>query len=199
MAATMKEQVSELIAKKDSIEAEIKELYGVLETQKNVGMEEPLVDTEGYPRNDIDVYAVRTARHKIICLQNDHKALMADIEKGLHELHALERTSTTRHTSQQNGTDRQELPATFAKVDLVSKSSPAEKAGLQVGDEFVEFGSVTCSNFKSMRDIGTLVQHSQGQSIRVLVVREHEVKPLSLTPNVWDGRGLLGCNITPLR
>ena len=30
-------------------------------------MDGPLVDREGYPRSDIDVYAVRTARHKILC------------------------------------------------------------------------------------------------------------------------------------
>ena len=34
--------------------------------QHNIGMSEPLVDDEGYPRSDIDVYAVRTARNKII-------------------------------------------------------------------------------------------------------------------------------------
>lgn len=30
-------------------------------------MNEPLVDFEGYPRADVDVYQVRTARHNIIC------------------------------------------------------------------------------------------------------------------------------------
>ena len=35
--------------------------------QGNVGMTGPLIDSEGYPRNDIDVYSVRTARHNIIC------------------------------------------------------------------------------------------------------------------------------------
>lgn len=35
--------------------------------QNHVGMDEPLVDSEGFPRQDIDVYQVRHARHKIIC------------------------------------------------------------------------------------------------------------------------------------
>lgn len=35
--------------------------------QKGVGMNEPLVDAEGFPRDDIDLYQVRTARHNIIC------------------------------------------------------------------------------------------------------------------------------------
>lgn len=29
-------------------------------------MSGPLVDNAGYPRNDIDIYAVRTARNKVI-------------------------------------------------------------------------------------------------------------------------------------
>ena len=35
--------------------------------QQDVGMDGPLVDTEGFPRADIDVYSVRHARHGIIC------------------------------------------------------------------------------------------------------------------------------------
>lgn len=35
--------------------------------QSNVGMTEALVDDGGYPRQDLDVYQVRHARHKIIC------------------------------------------------------------------------------------------------------------------------------------
>ena len=35
--------------------------------QKGVGIDGPLVDKEGYPRADIDVYAVRHARHRIAC------------------------------------------------------------------------------------------------------------------------------------
>lgn len=30
-------------------------------------MTEPLIDSEGYPRSDIDVYQVRHARHQIKC------------------------------------------------------------------------------------------------------------------------------------
>lgn len=46
-------------------------------------MRESLVDADGYPRNDIDVYQVRHARHQINTLQNDLKSLMKEIEKGL--------------------------------------------------------------------------------------------------------------------
>ena len=36
-------------------------------TTTSAGMEEPLVDGEGFPRSDIDVYQVRHARHSIRC------------------------------------------------------------------------------------------------------------------------------------
>ncbi|KAM3956812.1 26S proteasome non-ATPase regulatory subunit 9 [Aphomia sociella] len=76
-----------LVREKDKIEQEIAEWNAVLNTN-NVGMREPLVDDEGFPRNDIDVARVRHARHRIICLQNDHKDKMKEIEASLAELHA---------------------------------------------------------------------------------------------------------------
>lgn len=39
--------------------------------QGNVGMDGPLIDREGYPRADIDVYTVRKARQRIICKYQD--------------------------------------------------------------------------------------------------------------------------------
>lgn len=71
-------------------------------------MDEPLVDSEGFPRNDIDVMQVRTARSKIRSkirpersslltslslfvsgLENDAMNVMMEMESKLHELHAL--------------------------------------------------------------------------------------------------------------
>lgn len=42
-------------------------VFWVIFQQKGVGLKEPLVDKEGFPRSDIDVYSVRHARHDIIC------------------------------------------------------------------------------------------------------------------------------------
>ena len=35
--------------------------------QKSVGMSGALVDSDGFPRGDVDIYAVRKARNRIIC------------------------------------------------------------------------------------------------------------------------------------
>ncbi|RIB13211.1 hypothetical protein C2G38_2041175 [Gigaspora rosea] len=77
----------ELMTQKDAIENKIKEFEQTLIAQ-GVGMHEPLVDSSGFPRADIDLMAVRTARARIIALRNDHKDIMSRIESALHELHA---------------------------------------------------------------------------------------------------------------
>lgn len=52
-------------------------------------MTDSLVDKDDFPRNDIDVYAVRQARSKIIVLENDAKELMNQMQSRLEELHSL--------------------------------------------------------------------------------------------------------------
>ncbi|XP_076843210.1 26S proteasome non-ATPase regulatory subunit 9 [Brachyhypopomus gauderio] len=195
------EDVQRLIKQKDELEEQIKAYYDVLEDQGDVGMQAPLVDVEGYPRSDVDLFQIRTARHSISCLQNDHKAIMVEIEDALHRLHARERA---KQEQDQAGapvetTDQlPSLPSPFARVDAVTQGSPAHQAGLLTGDEIIEFGSVNTSNFQNLQNIGSVVQHSEGKSLSVAVVRNGQRLQLGLTPQRWPGRGLLGCNIVPL-
>ncbi|KAG5198675.1 hypothetical protein R6Z07F_015102 [Ovis aries] len=198
--------IQELIRRKEEIEAQIKANYEVLESQKGIGMNEPLVDCEGYPRADVDLYQVRTARHNIVCLQNDHKAVMKQVEDALHQLHARDKEKQARdlaeaHREALSRDQSQGLsPAqAFAKVNSVSPGSPASIAGLQVDDEILEFGSVNTQNFQSLQNIGSVVQHSEGKPLNVTVMRRGEKHQLRLVPTRWAGKGLLGCNIIPLQ
>uniref|UniRef100_A0A8D0KNC3 26S proteasome non-ATPase regulatory subunit 9 n=1 Tax=Salvator merianae TaxID=96440 RepID=A0A8D0KNC3_SALMN len=191
-----------LMKKKDEIEAQIKAYYEVLEDQKGVGMNEPLVDVEGYPRADVDIYQVRTARHSIICLQNDHKAIMEQVEKALHQLHARDKEKREKDEAEAQAEARrqnQPLPQPFARVNAVTPGSPASFSGLQVDDEIVEFGSVNTRNFRSLQNIAMVVEHSEGKPLSVTVIRGGEKVHLGLTPKRWSGKGLLGCNILPLQ
>jgi len=52
-----REEVLALADRKKDVEAELEELYSVLASQ-GASMDEPLVDAQGYPRSDIDVYQV---------------------------------------------------------------------------------------------------------------------------------------------
>ncbi|XP_077318089.1 26S proteasome non-ATPase regulatory subunit 9 [Lithobates pipiens] len=177
--------VQKLIVKKDELEAQIKAYYEVLEDQKNIGMEGPLVDIEGYPRTDVDLYQIRTARHNIVCLQNDHKAIMKDIEEALHNLHARDKEKRVKDEVEAQAEALQhnlDLLVPFAKVDAVTPGSPASMSGLQVGDEITAFGSVNSKNFQNLQNIATVVQHSEGRPLSVTVIRDGKSVHLGLTP-----------------
>lgn len=64
-------------------------------------------------------------------LQNDHKAIMVEIEEALHRLHALEKAKREQDQAEsQTESMEQEvtLPSPFARVDAVSQGSPACQA-----------------------------------------------------------------------
>lgn len=201
--------VQELIRRKEELEAQIQANYAVLDGQKGVGMTEPLVDCEDYPRADVDLYQVRTARHNIACLQNDHQAVMKQVEEALHQLHARDKEKQARDQAEARQEAQEALssaqsprdwpPRAFARVGSISAGSPASNAGLQVGDEIVEFGSVNANNFQSLQNIGSVVQHSEGRPLNVTVIRGGLQHQLRLIPERWAGRGLLGFNIIPLQ
>ena len=73
-----------LTQEKAKLEAEIQAIADELTSGHNApGLKGPLVDAEGFPRADIDVYRVRHQRHNFACLQTDHKTTMAAIEQLL--------------------------------------------------------------------------------------------------------------------
>ncbi|XP_011881654.1 PREDICTED: 26S proteasome non-ATPase regulatory subunit 9 [Vollenhovia emeryi] len=195
-----KDTVLQLMKEKDRIESDLRALKEVLDSN-HVGTDEPLVDSEGYPRQDIDVYQARHTRHKIICLTNDHKDLMRKIEEGLHRVHALVGSSIAGQLLP-DVPDNQEAEVEslepFLRVNLVSPGSPAETAGIQVEDLILEFGSVHYRNFKSLTDIGKLVENSRYKTVNVKIRRGSNVIVLLLTPRPWVGKGLLGCNVIPV-
>lgn len=54
-----------LIKEKDAIELKISEYEQVLRSQ-NVEMKTPLVDKDGFPRADLDIYTIRHARAALV-------------------------------------------------------------------------------------------------------------------------------------
>ena len=116
------EQTRALMAQKSNIEAELESHISILKAN-NVTMQSPLVDVEGFPRADIDIYAVRGARVRIIELRNDLKAVVDAIGKALEGIYdpALQRSS-------QNDSSSERPLKPFAKVDGVAPGSPAAEA-----------------------------------------------------------------------
>lgn len=206
-------KAKELMAKKDEIESQLRELDEGLRLQ-GVGMDQPLVDASGFPRSDIDVAAARTSRNLVHRLRNDHKDIMKQIEQALHALHSSSKrqqeTSSSATTSSSSSSSRreeedkhhhhQQLENPFAVVNAVAPDSPAYTSGLRRGDKVLRFGTVHAGNHDRLQALNQLVARSQGVPINVLVLREERQRVnVTLTPRTgWGGKGSLGCHLLPL-
>lgn len=157
-------------------------------------METPLLTSDGFPRADIDVYTVRRTRVDIIRLENDLKALLAEIDVALQEHF---RSNSHSQPAGANGHAEVRL-IPFAVIDMVNENSPASKAGLEVNDEVLKFGICHAGNHNGLRKVAEFVATMDGREIEVTVKRDGEQKKLHLIPDSrWGGRGSLGCHLTP--
>lgn len=96
-------------------------------------MHTPLIDPQGFPRSDIDVAGVRTARMQIIRLRNDLQGVQGEmerlVERGLprgEEGAAVEEGDAMMSEGAANGAQQEEKP--FARIDGVFPGSPADTA-----------------------------------------------------------------------
>ncbi|KAF2751543.1 hypothetical protein M011DRAFT_464265 [Sporormia fimetaria CBS 119925] len=165
-----KDQLSlqELIAEKERVEAELKALGQVLDSH-GVKMTTSLTTFDGFPRSDIDVAQIRTTRARIIRLKNDYKDLMSRIETGLHEHHArlqaVQDSHTTTAASLSTGSAIPVvLDAPFARVNSVVPGSPADTAGLEIGDNITKFGWVDWKNHEKLARVSEVVSQNVGVS-----------------------------------
>ncbi|KAJ8503331.1 hypothetical protein ONZ45_g10963 [Pleurotus djamor] len=130
-----REAAQALMQRKDRIEAEIKSQHAILQAN-GVTLQSPLVDADGFPRADIDIWAVRTARVRIIELRNDLAAITNEIGKALENVFAA-------GTKEEGSKEKVVVEAPFARVDSVAPDSPAAEAGMLKEDLIVKFGDLT--------------------------------------------------------
>lgn len=84
MADAILAEYERLTAEKSSLEAEIGAIVDELTSgDPPAGLKGALVDADGFPRGDVDVYRVRHQRHAFAVKQYDHNAVMQRIEQIL--------------------------------------------------------------------------------------------------------------------
>lgn len=93
-AEDLKKELLAMQDKRKKLEDELIMNKVVLENNR-VGMNDSLVDKDDFPRNDIDVWAVRQARSNIRRLENDAKELVNSMQLKLEELHSLTKPSSS--------------------------------------------------------------------------------------------------------
>jgi 26S proteasome non-ATPase regulatory subunit 9 len=127
---------------------------------------------------------------------------MNQIEQLMHALHAETKQNSTEDIKIKQLTLHSEtIVSPFLKVDIVSNASPAQMAGLEVGDLVIEFGSISKQNAEHLSSqqllqaVGELVRNSENKPLFVSLQRNGVVVKKTLTPKKWEGKGLLGCHL----
>ncbi|KAG8777969.1 putative 26S proteasome regulatory subunit [Serendipita sp. 411] len=197
---TARERALALVSRKEALEAELSAQFSILSSNQST-MNTPLVDKEGFPRADIDVWAVRHARVRIIELKNDISALVDEMAVALAAVGPADASSArssaqTDPSANETGLSQENMPA-FAKVDGVAPGSPAATAGLLREDQILSFGRLDASDFaqapRSLQPLAALVGEYENRSLDVVVRRNGTILTLGFTPRSgWGGRGLLG-------
>jgi 26S proteasome non-ATPase regulatory subunit 9 len=123
------------MSRKETLETELNAQFAILSANQST-MNTPLVDPDGFPRADIDIWAVRHARVRIIEMRNDLKNLVDEIAIALTLVDKDDAASgsTSAHGSlmtngaHSNGSSVPEDLDPFARVDGVAPNSPAASA-----------------------------------------------------------------------
>jgi 26S proteasome non-ATPase regulatory subunit 9 len=135
----------------------------------------PLPSAEGFPRADVDLFVVRAARNRVICLRNDLAVKEREVEEALYAVHALgpslgqqaaaaEASSSAAAALSGSGSGSAAArsaasPAVghrpFAVVDAITPGSPAAAAGLAVGDRIVSFGDLRATGLEGAEVSGS--------------------------------------------
>ncbi|XP_042413518.1 26S proteasome non-ATPase regulatory subunit 9-like [Zingiber officinale] len=203
-APNLKAETISLMDMRASMEAEMDAIIESLCGPSGPGLSGNLVDSEGFPRTDIDLSAVRSQRRRLAELQNDYKDITGQIEKNLQVLHSLNKVTplppvSSDQTSYGNlpqGSPMIEDPVLrvpFAIIDEIADDSPSAEDGLQLGDEIVKFGNVQMGDELQARLLAE-AQSNHGNPIHMEIVRQGVLMHATVTPRAWRGRGLLGCH-----
>ncbi|XP_017982101.1 PREDICTED: 26S proteasome non-ATPase regulatory subunit 9 isoform X4 [Theobroma cacao] len=210
VGANLKSETMKLMEKRSGMEAEMNAIIEQLCQPGGPGLSGNLVDSEGFPRADIDIPVVRAQRNRLAELKNDHKEITEKISVNIQVLHSSRLTSTPKDSvvsasasaSLENLVLRDSLSANdvdmissvpFAMVDEIADASPAAEDGLQLGDQIVKFGNVKAGD-NLLQRLASEAQVNQGHPIPVIIMRQGALVNLVVTPRTWQGRGLLGCH-----
>jgi 26S proteasome non-ATPase regulatory subunit 9 len=185
-----------LMAVQKQIDAAIARHLAVLATH-GVDMQTPLVDADGFPRADVDLVAVRTARQRVHALRNDARAIL-DRLACLLPIAMHGQPTSSSHSPNIPPPVRVATQVPFATVNSVAPNSPAAQAGLCPGDQIIHLAHVTAATggLNALAAPGIVVH---GIPVHITLLRASQPVSICLTPRSdWGGRGLLGCHLLPI-
>ncbi|CAK7338202.1 unnamed protein product [Dovyalis caffra] len=88
VGANLKAETMKLMEKRSALETEMNVIIERLCQPGGPGLSGNLVDSEGFPRSDIDIPVVRAERHRLAELRSDHKEITEKINQNIQVLHS---------------------------------------------------------------------------------------------------------------
>jgi 26S proteasome non-ATPase regulatory subunit 9 len=134
------------------------------------GIKGPLVDKEGFPRSDIDLYKVREQRQRLSVINTDYTGIMKELERDMEIMHLsfnlplaesvmqsnkqIHQNASVEFSTSSSAADVAKTEVSFdftqyqpyAVIDEVFLGSPAQRSGLRVGDHVIGFSTIVCSS-----------------------------------------------------
>jgi len=198
-------KLKEMTDEKLRIEKELSDLKKQIDhLDETEGYNKGLVDSEGFPRADLEyskLHDYKLLKRRFNELQNDHKALMVDLEKQLYSLHEEYAKSGQAQKDieeyeaqidnerlkkkQKEIEDMNELlkqkaaqkeaaktiPIPFCQITVVMDNSPAYQGGIRENDLLTRFGGITSANFSEINQIVDVVRNNINQEIPIALLR----------------------------
>ncbi|CDJ27829.1 26S Proteasome non-ATPase regulatory subunit 9, putative [Eimeria mitis] len=91
VGSSLAAEAEEVYRQRQQVEERMEALASFLTSDGMPGLDGPLVDEEGFPRADIDVHAVRDARHRLACLKTDYQKMQYQFKKRKNLLSYLKK------------------------------------------------------------------------------------------------------------
>ena len=171
-----RETLLEYDRKRTAMEQEMAAIVEFLNGPGMPGLHQSLVDEEGFPLANIDLYKVREARNRHAVLNTDLSEIMKLLENEMYAYHANLPPPEEREETKvpvEIGISTQVTLVPFAIVDEVAEGGPAEEAGIHLQDKVLRFGMVTRENSNNLQALPGEVK--PGVSVKILVLRKNPI------------------------
>ncbi|CCW71721.1 unnamed protein product [Phytomonas sp. Hart1] len=219
----LKAEALALNEKRGELQRQVQEALDFLDSTP-AGRSGLLVDPEGFPRDDCDLYAVSRARNVVSCGRNDLRAVEERLYVILGDLHEATKVEAAARmaaddpgllASRAEGKELERRLAEACKIGSmpgifhvisVEGGCPAAEGGLRPQDTILQFGELNAETIqgrdeegRGLRALAEITQEWEGRLLSVWVRSEDEAEPreIFVVPQRWSGTGLLGCTLSP--
>ncbi|XP_030523560.1 26S proteasome non-ATPase regulatory subunit 9 isoform X2 [Rhodamnia argentea] len=220
----LKAETMKLMEKRTAIEAEMNVIIERLTRPGGPGLSGNLVDSEGFPRTDIDIPVVRAERRRLSELRNDHKEITDKLDENIQVLHSARLAPRSAPAKGSGGavgldltnTSHVDAAASESSHNIAQRDTPTDMDvvilsrpfavvdeitdGSPAAEDGLQLGDqiVKFGNVESgdnlLQRLSSEAQANQGHALTLVAMRQGEPINLTVTPRAWQGRGLLGCH-----